>query len=104
MFSTVHQQSQHLRLLSQHTFDSTEVATKFTTWLQQIPALSQVRCEQGLDVIEIRFWFQSESFYGHYEHYSESFWIDTDSVGALMLLSELAKTLEKHIEQTIESI
>jgi hypothetical protein len=45
-----------------------------------------------------------EIFYGHYEHYTDSFWLDTDSSPALMLLSNLAQALQKHIEQTIEFI
>ncbi len=108
MFATVVQELNHLRLLptpaQQRAFDSTQIGAEFAKWLTDVDPISQVQLEQGLDLIELRFYFMDEIFYGHYEHYTDSFWLDTDSSPALMLLSNLAQALQKHIEQTIEFI
>ena len=45
----------------------------------------------GADRVELGLNFANESFTFCYEDYSESFWVTADSVGAAMLLSDLAK-------------
>ncbi len=108
MFAEVIKEPTHLRLLPtaalQRDFDSTLLAGIWRRWLEKVEGISQVQVEQGLDLIELRFYFADEIFYGHYEHYTDSFWLDTDSSPAVMLLSDLAQSLQKHIEQTIEFI
>ncbi len=108
MFAAVIKESDHLRLMPsaalQQNFDSTLLAGIWSKWLASVAGISQVQVEQGLDLIELRFYFANEIFYGHYEHYTDSFWLDTDSSPAVMILSDLAQVLQKHIEQTIEFI
>ena len=106
MFSAVVSELNHLRLMQlskllEH-LDTSQIGVAFAKWLSDVPSISQVQLEQGLDLIELRFYFSDEIFYGHYEHYTDSFWLDTDSAPALMLLSNLAYELQKHIEQTFE--
>jgi|GEM_PF-2421803 len=60
-------------------------------WLQNINECSQIQAEQGADWIQIRFYFQMQPFCLHYEHYSDSYWIDADSQASLVLLSQLAE-------------
>ncbi len=53
-----------------------------------------IRCgalSYGADRVELALNFANESFTFCYEDYSESFWVTADSVGAAMLLSDLAK-------------
>ena len=45
----------------------------------------------GLHDIMAKNSYANESFTFCYEDYSESFWVTADSVGAAMLLSDLAK-------------
>ncbi len=108
MFAAVTVEPKHLRLMPNlalmQNFDSTTLAKVWCKWLASAPGISQVQAEQGLDLVELRFYFANEIFYGHYEHYTDSFWLDTDSSPAVMLLSDLAQALQKHIEQTIEFI
>jgi hypothetical protein len=59
-------------------------------WLQNINEFSQIQPEQGADWIQIRFYFQTQPFCLHYEHYSDCYWIDADSQASLVLLSQLA--------------
>lgn len=65
----------------------------FSRWLKSLPQLSQIQAEQGLDWLHIRFYFQSAAFALHYEHYSDSCWVDADNATAAVLLSELASLL-----------
>ena len=65
----------------------------FLKWLQQFPELSQLQAEQGLDWLYIRFYFHNAAFALHYEHYSDSCWVDADNATAAVLLSELASLL-----------
>lgn len=61
------------------------------TWLHSISEFSQIQAEQGADWVQIRFYFQMQPFWLHYEHYSECYWIDADSQASLVLLSQLAE-------------
>jgi hypothetical protein len=106
MFTAILREAEHLRLVPTpavaKTLDSTQIGGSLAKWLSAVEGVSQVQLEQGLDLIEVRFYFTGEIFYSHYEHYTDSFWLDTDSSPALMLLSDVAQALQKHIEQTIE--
>ncbi len=62
----------------------------FSNWLKSFPQLSQIQAEQGLDWLQIRFYFHNAAFALHYEHYSDSCWVDADNATAAVLLSELA--------------
>lgn len=63
-------------------------------WLQQLPELELHQSEQGADWLQIRFYFRHQPFYLHYEHYSDCYWIDADSKGNAVLLSQLAEVIE----------
>ena len=65
----------------------------FQQWLQQFPELSQLQAEQGLDWLHIRFYFHNAAFALHYEHYSDSCWVDADNATAAVLLSDLSSLL-----------
>lgn len=65
----------------------------FHQWLQQFPELSQLQAEQGLDWLHIRFYFHNAAFALHYEHYSDSCWVDADNATAAVLLSDLSSLL-----------
>lgn len=60
-------------------------------WLHSISEFSQIQPEQGADWVQIRFYFQKQPFWLHYEHYSECYWIDADSQASLVVLSQLAE-------------
>lgn len=65
----------------------------FCQWLKSFPQLSQLQAEQGLDWLHIRFYFHNVAFALHYEHYSDSCWVDADNATAAVLLSDLASLL-----------
>lgn len=65
----------------------------FSGWLKSVPQLSQLQAEQGLDWLHIRFYFHNAAFALHYEHYSDSCWVDADNATAAVLLSDLASLL-----------
>ncbi len=67
-------------------------------WLKGMTEFSQIQPEQGADWIQIRFYFQTQPFYLHFEHYSDCYWIDADSQAGLVLLSQLAEFITR-IEQ-----
>lgn len=62
----------------------------FCQWLKSFPELKQMQAEQGLDWLHIRFYFRNVAFALHYEHYSDSCWVDADNTTAAVLLSDLA--------------
>ncbi|WP_306520015.1 DUF3630 family protein [Rheinheimera sp.] len=65
----------------------------FSGWLKSFSQLSQLQAEQGLDWLHIRFYFHNAAFALHYEHYSDSCWVDADNATAAVLLSDLASLL-----------
>ena len=88
-------QTQQLLLTPQQTLPAPELLLPFfCSWLKAIPDLTQVQAEQGLDWLHIRFYFQNAAFALHYEHYSDSCWVDTDNTTAAVLLSDLASLLQ----------
>jgi hypothetical protein len=67
-----------------------QMMAQLSGWLRQAAAFEQIQAEQGADWVNIRFHYQQQPFCLHYEHYSESCWIDADSQVSLVLLSQLA--------------
>lgn len=92
MHFTVEQTDQQL-LLQPDATTAAKVQDPFDfllTWVNRISQFSQIQPEQGADWIQIRFYFNSEPFCLHYEHYSDCYWIDADSQASLVVLSQLA--------------
>jgi len=80
-----------LRLFADPQHNKMPLLNLLSSWLQSLNGLSQIQPEQGADWIQIRFYFQSQPFCLHYEHYSDCYWIDADSQASLVLLSQLAQ-------------
>ena len=72
MFAAVIKESDHLRLMPsvalQQNFDSTLLAGIWSKWLAGVAGISQVQVEQGLDLIELRFYLDNEIFYLQYDN------------------------------------
>lgn len=83
-----------LVLLSTPLRESVEQLAALQCWLQQLPELELQQSEQGADWLQIRFYFRRQPFYLHYEHYSDCYWIDADSKGNTVLLSQLAEVIQ----------
>lgn len=67
-------------------------------WLQQFSALTQLGTSTGTDWLQWRFCFSDQMFILHFEHYTESFWIEADTELAVVLLSELACYLQRRAD------
>lgn len=104
MFDVIECHDNHLRLQSKYQHDLFEIGPLFKAWLQQVPGISQVQLEQGVDLIELRFYFAEQPWFGHYEHYTDSYWLDTESTTDLQSMTDLANALQIHIGQSIERI
>lgn len=76
--------------------DQQQLLPLVSAWLAGFPALSQFQMAQGTDWLQWRFFFADQPFMLHFEHYTESFWIEADTSSAVMLLSELACCLQQH--------
>jgi hypothetical protein len=86
-----HSSTTQLRLITELQPHPEELLELLKSWLQNSTAFSQIQAEQGADWIKIRFYFKTQPFYLHFEHYSECYWIDADSQVSLVLLSQLAE-------------
>lgn len=76
--------------------DSELLLPFFKNYLQNMPQLSQLQAEQGLDWLQIRFYFCNAVFALHYEHYSDSCWVEADNAAGAVLLSDLASLLQSN--------
>lgn len=93
----VTQFEQQLLLQPQQQLPQTELLLNyFSQWLKSMPALSQLQAEQGLDWLQIRFYFRDSAFALHYEHYSDSCWVEADNAAGAVLLSELASLMQNN--------
>lgn len=79
-----------LQLVAKHSPAPEHMMSELSGWLRRAAAFQQIQAEQGADWVKIRFHFQQQPFCLHFEHYSESCWIDADSQVSLVLLSQLA--------------
>ncbi len=75
--------------------DQQQLLPLVCAWLRQYPAITNLSTAQGTDWLQWRFSFANQTFMLHFEHYTESFWIEADTDSAVMLLSELACCLQQ---------